>query len=50
MIYSVGIFLQSDYEGQMRTLLNYIDPKTDAVIVAGGDGALMEVWMIFTDI
>ena len=38
-------FMQSDYEGQIRTLLNYIDPKTDAVIVAGGDGTVMEVQM-----
>ena len=34
---------QSDYEGQIRTLLGYIDPSTDAVVVAGGDGTLMEV-------
>ena len=34
---------QSAYEGQIRTLMAYIDPKTDAFVVAGGDGTLMEV-------
>ena len=34
---------QSDYEGQIKTLLGYIDPSTDAVVVAGGDGTLLEV-------
>ncbi len=24
-------------------LMNYVDPKTDAIIVAGGDGTIMEV-------
>ena len=36
---------QSAYEGQIRTLMAYIDPKTDAFVVAGGDGTLMEVWL-----
>lgn len=35
--------LQSDYEGQIRTLMGYIDPNTDVIVVAGGDGTLMEV-------
>lgn len=36
-------FFQTDYEGQIKTLTQYIDPKTDGVIVAGGDGTLLEV-------
>ena len=35
--------MQSDYEGQIRTLMGYIDPNTDVIVVAGGDGTLMEV-------
>lgn len=37
------IFFQTDYEGQIKTLTQYIDPKTDGIIVAGGDGTLLEV-------
>lgn len=36
-------FFQTDYEGQIKTLTQYIDPKTDGIIVAGGDGTLLEV-------
>ena len=36
-------FSQTDYEGQIKTLTQYIDPKTDGIIVAGGDGTLLEV-------
>ena len=36
-------FFQTDYEGQIKTLTQYIDPKTDGIIVAGGDGSLLEV-------
>jgi len=34
---------QSEYSGQIRTLMGYIDPKTDIVVAAGGDGTLFEV-------
>ena len=34
---------QSEYEGQIRTLLGYIHPETDVIVVAGGDGTLLEV-------
>ena len=37
-------YLQSEYGGQIRTLMGYIDPKTDIVVAAGGDGTLFEVW------
>lgn len=39
----VLFFFQTDYEGQIKTLTQYIDPKTDGIIVAGGDGSLLEV-------
>ncbi|XP_068701793.1 acylglycerol kinase, mitochondrial-like [Montipora foliosa] len=35
--------VKTDYEGQIKTLTQYIDPKTDGIIVAGGDGTLLEV-------
>ncbi|PFX19464.1 Acylglycerol kinase, mitochondrial [Stylophora pistillata] len=35
--------VKTDYEGQIKTLMQYIDPKTDGIIVAGGDGTLLEV-------
>ncbi|XP_044170381.1 acylglycerol kinase, mitochondrial-like isoform X1 [Acropora millepora] len=35
--------VKTDYEGQIKTLTQYIDPKTDGIIVAGGDGSLLEV-------
>ena len=42
--YSMQMFFsQTDYEGQIKTLTQYIDPKTDGIIVAGGDGTLLEV-------
>lgn len=40
----VALFaFQSEYSGQIRTLMGYIDPKTDIVVAAGGDGTLFEV-------
>lgn len=41
--YKIMFFFQTDYEGQIKTLTQYIDPKTDGIIVAGGDGTLLEV-------
>ena len=37
------VFIQTEYEGQIKTLSQYIDPTTDGIIVAGGDGTLLEV-------
>ena len=34
---------QTEYEGQIKTLTQYIDPTTDGIVVAGGDGTLLEV-------
>lgn len=34
---------QSEYQGHIRMLMNYVDPKTDAIVIAGGDGTIMEV-------
>ena len=34
---------QSQREGHLRSLMSYIDPQTDVIVVAGGDGTLMEV-------
>lgn len=39
----VDNYFQSEYSGQIRTLMGYIDPKTDIVVAAGGDGTLFEV-------
>ncbi|XP_078370614.1 acylglycerol kinase, mitochondrial-like [Oculina patagonica] len=35
--------VKTEYEGQIKTLMQYIDPTTDGIIVAGGDGTLLEV-------
>lgn len=37
------VCLQTEYEGQIKTLTQYIDPTTDGIVVAGGDGTLLEV-------
>lgn len=37
------ILIESEYGGQIRTLMGYIDPKTDIVVAAGGDGTLFEM-------
>ncbi|KAK3728846.1 hypothetical protein QZH41_020228 [Actinostola sp. cb2023] len=34
--------IKTDYEGQIKTLMQYIDPTIDGIIVAGGDGTLLE--------
>lgn len=34
---------QTEYEGHIKTLTQYIDPTTDGIVVAGGDGTLLEV-------
>lgn len=34
---------QSQYQGHIRMLMNYVDPKNDAIVIAGGDGTVMEV-------
>ncbi|CAI8038527.1 Acylglycerol kinase, mitochondrial [Geodia barretti] len=35
--------VESQREGHLRSLMSYIDPQTDYIVVAGGDGTLMEV-------
>jgi len=35
--------IKTDYEGHAKTILGYIDPTVDGIIVAGGDGTLLEV-------
>ena len=37
--------IKTDYEGHAKTILGYIDPSIDGIIVAGGDGTLLEVLM-----
>lgn len=44
-VLSVLCYFQSQSEGHIRSLVNYIDPQTDCIVVAGGDGTLMEVNM-----
>lgn len=39
--------LQTDYEGQAKKLLELME-NTDVIIVAGGDGTLQEVWLLFS--
>ena len=34
---------QTDYEGQVKTLMQYIDPTIDGIVIAGGDGTVQEV-------
>ncbi|XP_065669596.1 acylglycerol kinase, mitochondrial isoform X3 [Hydra vulgaris] len=36
-------YIQTSYEGHAKTLMNYFDPSVDGIIVAGGDGSLLEV-------
>ena len=35
--------IKTDYEGHAKAILGYIDPSIDGIIVAGGDGTLLEV-------
>ena len=39
---------QSQSEGHLRSLMTYLDPKTNCIVVAGGDGTLMEVRFLIT--
>lgn len=34
-------------EGQARTVTEKLEEATDAIVIAGGDGTLSEVWMLF---
>lgn len=34
---------QSEYPGHIQMLMRYVDPKSDGIVVAGGDGTIMEV-------
>ncbi len=35
--------VQSEYQGHIQMLMSYVDPSSDGIIVAGGDGTVMEV-------
>ena len=35
--------IRTDYEGHAKSLLGYIDTNIDGIVVAGGDGTLLEV-------
>ena len=35
--------IKTDYEGHAKAILGYVDPTIDGIIVAGGDGTLLEV-------
>ena len=35
--------LQSEYQGHIQMLMQYVDPHNDGIIIAGGDGTVMEV-------
>lgn len=35
--------VESEYQGHIQMLMTYVDPKTDAIVIAGGDGTVMEV-------
>jgi hypothetical protein len=40
----VCFFFQTEYEGQIKKYISVIDEgDTDAIVVAGGDGSLIEV-------
>lgn len=46
LLYLAGIsvtVVQTEYAGQPKDLLETLDPNTDAIIIAGGDGTLSEV-------
>ena len=38
------LFLQTDYEGQAKKLMELME-NTDLIIIAGGDGTVQEVWL-----
>lgn len=40
------LFLQTDYEGQAKKLMELME-NTDLIIIAGGDGTVQEVWCSF---
>ena len=40
--------IKTDYEGHAKSIMGYIDPTIDGIIVAGGDGTLMEVIFFIT--
>ena len=39
----VPFLLQSEYQGHIQMLMTYVDPSSDGIIIAGGDGTVMEV-------
>lgn len=46
ILHLAGVFvsvLETEKEGHARELIDEIEPTTDAIVVAGGDGTLSEV-------
>jgi len=46
LFYLAGIdvtYIQSDYEGHAKTVVNYFDPTIDGIVVAGGNGTMQEI-------
>ncbi|EDV20598.1 uncharacterized protein TRIADDRAFT_61027 [Trichoplax adhaerens] len=37
------VYIELDYVGQAKTLVNYLDETTDTIVIAGGSGTVMEV-------
>ena len=35
--------IKTDYEGQCKALTQYLDPNIDGIVIAGGDGTILEV-------
>lgn len=40
---AVYMHAQSEYQGHIQMLMNYVDPSTDGIVIAGGDGTVLEV-------
>eukprot|EP00111_Clytia_hemisphaerica_P019634 TCONS_00057923-protein len=46
LLYLAGIdvtYIQTDYEGHAKTIVNYFDPTIDGIVVVGGNGTIQEV-------
>lgn len=43
MYVHVHAHTQSEYQGHIQMLMNYIDPNTEGIVIAGGDGTVLEV-------
>lgn len=38
------IVVQTEYAGHAKEIIESLDPKTDAIVIAGGDGTVSEVY------